>query len=196
MLVRDLMTDDAVTVRVDTAVKAALATLAEHRITSVPVVDDEGRVRGILSEADLLRELVTPDPRGQETLRDEEPHDHARVVGEVMTPDPVTVTPSTDVAVVVERWSATGAKSVPVLDPDGRLVCVLSRSDVVDVLARSDQSLAAEVSALLAQVGVEGWSVEAVDGTVLLGGPDGSPQRALAHVVARTVAGVVGVRDS
>jgi CBS domain-containing protein len=66
MLVRDLMTPDSVTVNPETRVKQALVQLARLGITSMPVVDGKQRLCGIVSEADLICDLVTRDPRAQE----------------------------------------------------------------------------------------------------------------------------------
>jgi CBS-domain-containing membrane protein len=196
MLAHELMTRDAVTVRPDTAVRDALALLSEHGITSLPVVDTAGRIRGVVSEADLIRELVPSDPRAHELVLPEESPVAPRVVAEVMTTHAVTVRPETDVAAAVELLTSTSVKSVPVVDQDQRVVGVLSRSDVVRAMARTDADLSHAVDALLESFGLEGWSSEAVDGHVRLSGPEGSPDRALAHLAARTVPGVVEVRDA
>jgi len=193
MLVRELMTPDPVTVTPGTPVKTALALLAEHRITSMPVVGRRGRVRGVVSEADLIRDLVPADPRKHELPDGQEPQARPRLVRDVMSPHAVTVRPETDLADAVELITATTVKSVPVVDPDERVVGILSRSDVVRVLARSDDDLAAAVDSMLASVGLSEWMAEVHDGSVALSGPDGSPDRALARVVARTVPGVVDV---
>ena len=58
MLVRELMTVDPVTVRPDTPVKAALTLLDERNVTTLPVVTPSGRIAGVVSEADLIRDLV------------------------------------------------------------------------------------------------------------------------------------------
>jgi osmotically-inducible protein OsmY len=74
------------------------------------------------------------------------------------------------------------------------VVGMLSRSDVVRMLSRSDEDLEQAVDALLASVGLVDWVAEVSEGTVALSGPADSSQHALARLVASTVPGVVDVR--
>ena len=196
MLVRELMTPDPVTVVAATPVKTALGLLAEHHITSLPVLGVHGRLRGVVGEADLILDRVRPDRRAHEVPVAEDPEDHPRVVGEVMNAHPITVRSDDDVADAVELMTATTVKSVPVVDRDGGVVGVLSRSDVVRVLARSDDDLAGEVDALLMSVGLDDWVADVTDGVVSLAGPADADQRTLAEIVARTVPGVIDVGRS
>ena len=85
MIARELMTTDLVTVRTDTPVKAALALLDENDITSLPVVGPGGRIAGVVSEADLIRELVGPDPRTREIPHDDDTW--SEIVDDQPTPD-------------------------------------------------------------------------------------------------------------
>jgi CBS-domain-containing membrane protein len=193
MLVRDVMTHEPVSVVEETPVKVAIALLARHHITSMPVLTRSGQLCGVVSEADLIRDLVDADPRAHELPVDREWHDRPRDVGDVMTPHAITVRPETELAVAVELITTTSVKSVPVVDGTGRPVGMLSRSDVVGVLARADTDLAREVDALLTSVGLHDWVVEVVDGSVTLSGPEHSPDAAVARVVAGTVPGVIDV---
>ena len=195
MLVRELMTADPVTVTTDTPVKTALGLLAEHRITSMPVLGRKGRLRGVVSEADLIKDLVRPDQRAHERPVHDDWLDRPVLVSEVMSPHVVAVHPHDDLADVVELLTSTALKSVPVVEHDGRLVGILSRSDVVRVLARTDEDLAREVDTLLVSVGLGEWVADVTDGVVALTGPERSGDRAVAHLVAGTVPGVVEVTD-
>jgi Mg/Co/Ni transporter MgtE len=159
----------------------------------MPVLDRRGRLRGVVSEADLIRDLVLADPRAHEVTIDDQWHDRPAVVADVMTPHAVVVRPETELARAVDLITSTTVKSVPVVDHDDRVAGMLSRSDVVRVLARADADLAREVNAVLASVGLEDWVVEVTDGIVTLSEPDDSTDRALAHLVAGTVPGVVEV---
>ncbi len=196
MLVREAMTATPVTVRAETPVKKALAILAEHRITSLPVVGGGHRLLGVVSEADLIRDLVGEDPRAHLLPVDDHWHDRPGRVEDVMTPHAVSVHPDTELKQAVELMTTTTVKSVPVVDDHGRVVGMLSRADVVRVLARADESLAGDVSALLASAGLEGWEASVDEGVVTLHGTEGSPDRAVAHVLARTVPGVVDVQEA
>jgi len=194
MLVEDVMTADPVTVTGDTSVKKALGLLATHAITSMPVVDEHGTVRGVVSEADLIRDLVTRDPRSHEIPSESDWQVRPARVRDVMTPHAITVRPDTDLAVAVDLITSTSIKSVPVVDVHERLVGMLSRSDVVRVLARADAELERQVDAMLTSVGLTDWVADVHDGTVALSGPEDSADRAMARLVASTVPGVVEVR--
>ena len=153
MIVRELMTHDPIAVRPDTSVKDALRLLDDNNITMLPVVSAKGRVRGVVSEADLIRDLVARDPRSQERLVEGRRLDRPRVVADVMSNRALTVRPETEVAVAVDIATSTGVKSLPVVDAKDRLVGVLSRRDVVRMLARQDEVLEAEIDGLFVSVG-------------------------------------------
>jgi len=193
MLVKDVMSQEPVTVTADTRVKAALTLLAQNAVTVLPVLNRSGRLCGVVSEADLIRDRVASDPRAHEIPLEEEWHDHPSTVREVMTPHAITVRPDTELAVAVDLLTCTTVKSVPVVDHQDHVVGMLSRSDVVRMLSRSDADLEQAVDALLASVGLVDWVAEVTEGTVALSGPEGSSQHALARLVASTVPGVVDV---
>lgn len=192
MLVGQVMTPDPVTVRAGTAVKAALRLLDENDISSMPVVDGTGRICGVVSEADLIRELVSPDQRLHELPVDDPSPPH-RFVDEVMTAHAITVTPDTDLSEAVDLVTSTGVKCLPVVDERHRVVGVVSRRDVVRVLAREDEALEQEVDALLVAAGRRDWLVDVRDGVAEISGPGTEPERSLAKALARTVPGVVAV---
>lgn len=192
MIVKDLMTTDPVTVRADTKVKAALALLDEHDITILPVVKADGRLCGVVSEADLVRELVDHDPRlmippGEHSL------DRPQCVEDVMSPHVITVREETDLADAVELATSSSVKTLPVVDGHDRLVGILSRRDVVRMLARSDELLEQEVDALLVSAGMRDCLVDVHDGVAEITGPADAHERTLATVLARAVPGVVEV---
>lgn len=194
MLVRDVMTPDPVTVTPATGVKEALVRLADLGITSMPVVGPDGALLGIVSEADLITIAVVRDPRVAEWPVIVEPLDSPRTVADLYTRSAISVRPDDDVAHAVDLMTATAAKSLPVLDSEGRLAGVVSRSDVVQVLARADDLIAADIDDVLVDLGHPDWLVEVENGLVEISGPRGSAEHSLAHVVARTVPGVVEVR--
>lgn len=192
MLVHEVMSRDPVTVRPDTTIKDALALLAEHRVTSLPVVSGGRTVIGLVSEADLIRDLLASDPRAHEIPR-EERQARPRVVDQVMTTHVVTTSPETDLAEAVELLTSTTVKSLPVVDHRGRLLGILSRSDVVGLLATADVRIESQVDELLRSSGLEGWLVDVQDGTVSLQGPDDATDAMVARLLARTVPGVLEV---
>lgn len=193
MLVRDVMTVDPVTVTPDIGVKTALSRLAHVGITSMPVVDAQRRLCGIVSEADLIREAVADDPRAHARPITVHPVAAPSTVDDVYTRAPIAVRPDEDVAAAVDVMEARGFKSLPVVDDQQRLVGIVSRSDVVRALARDDALIADDIRRVFRDLGHTDWSVEVTDGLVEITGPD-ADHHSLAHTVARTVQGVVGVR--
>jgi len=188
MLVREVMSTDPITVPLGTSLKSARALLAGAGITSLPVVSASGKLRGIVSEADLIRDEVSPDARLHEIPREDILVDRHNCVDEIMTSLVVTVGVDSDLAEAIELMTSTGIKSVPAVDANGRVRGVVSRSDVVRMLARADHDLERDVDAALASVGLRDWLVEVNDGTVdLLAPARAVDDRGLARVVAGTV---------
>ena len=192
MLIRDVMTAPAVTVSPRMSVKEALRLLDEHRVTSLPVVDGDGHILGIVSEADLLRDRVPLDVRVQILARGavQEPPNH---VEEVMSTHPMTVSTDADLRDAVELMTSTAVKSIPVVDR-GRVVGVVSRSDVVHLLARSDEGIRDEVEDLLRSAGLD-CELEVDAGRVRMMNLEDPSMWRVAEVLAGSVAGVVSVQS-
>jgi CBS domain-containing protein len=196
MLVAEIMTAEPATVRPETSVKAALQELSDRSITALPVVDADGRLVGIIGEADLLRAGVVRDARATVRRGDSEeddPHtlDSPATVGDIMTRQVVYATPVQDVASVVGAMLEHAVRSVPVVQ-GSHVVGMLSRSDVVRALSRADTEIAREITVLLKDAGLTGWHCVVADGRVRLAG---RPARdgVFAARLARTVAGVRSV---
>ena len=194
MLAREVMSSPAITVTPRTSVRQALRLLDEHNITSLPVVDKDGMLRGVVSEADLVRESVPADMRARMMPPDVADAPPARTVADVMTRHAVTVSETTDLATAVDLLTSTAVKSVPVVN-QGRVVGMLSRRDVVHLLARTDDRIETEVSELFRIDGVD-WLAEVTDGVVTVSGPRDEQECRLAQVLVRTVPGVVAVQVS
>lgn len=192
MLVREVMTREVVTVGPETTVKEAVRRLSEHQITAMPVVDAEGRLVGVVSEADVLRDTVLPDPRAHELPVHLSGGPYAARVTDVMSHFPLTVRADSDLASAAELMTGTAVKSLPVVE-GGAVVGVVSRRDIIAALARRDELIEADVDSLLRESGVE-CQVDVEDGVVVLEGPEDPRQRELARTLVGTVAGVIGVR--
>lgn len=194
MLVREVMTPEPVTVRVETPVREALSLLDRHSVTSLPVVAEDSVVVGMLSEADLLVGRLLPDDRSSILPRTADASRAAAdSVGAVMSRRPVTIPADTDLVDVAKVMTATGFKSLPVVDARGRLVGVVSRRDIVRTLARSDADIEHDLAALFQTLGVD-WVARVTDGRARISGPADDKARSLAHAAASTVAGVLNVR--
>ncbi len=117
MLVREVMTTGPVTVRPEATTKVALRMLDGHAITSMPVVQN-GRIVGVVSEADLLRDAVPRDGRTHllPTEDDASRQAPASCVLDVMNHHPLTVDANLDLADAVDLMTSTAVKSVPVVD--------------------------------------------------------------------------------
>jgi len=191
MLVKDVMTSPAITVSAEAWVKDGLRLLDEHHVTALPVVDDRGRLVGIVSEADLLHDVVHHDPRTQ-ILPREDTDAPPRRIADVMSTLSMTVGADSDLSDAVELMTSTAVKSLPVVDHE-HVVGVVSRSDIVHLLARSDDLIRAEVDELLRSAGLS-FQVDVDGGRVLIEGPVDPHQRRVAEVIAGAVRGVVSVR--
>ena len=194
MLARELMTCPVVTCEPDWTIRRVVGVLHEHDITALPVLDEAGRMVGIVSEMDVLRDAFTADPRASMRPVEQETGPAPRTVAEVMTERVLSVPESADVQQIAELMMSTGVKSVPVTR-DGRLAGIVSRRDLLGVLARSDRRIAADVRRTLGdETGDEpDWQVRAHDGVVHLATRTGTADARIARVLAETVPGVRGV---
>lgn len=194
MLVREAMTTPVVTIPRSASIRQAIHVLNEHDVTAAPVVDDTGAMVGIVSEMDLLRGEFEADPRAflrPIAVPDEPPP--ARVE-QVMTTQVRTVQPASDVAALAELMIKTRIKSVPVLDGE-ELVGIVSRRDLMAVLARGDARIRDDVLAALAGLSPQGhgWSVTVREGIVELQGQADEEAQRVAEILASTVPGVTRV---
>jgi acetoin utilization protein AcuB len=127
--VEDIMTTEVVSVHYRQNVRHALAALYEHDIRQVPVVDDSGRVVAIVTDRDL-REHVGPA-----ASRDEDPDLRASSLHDpleaVMTTDPTTLDPATDVTELIDLLIDTKFGGFPVVDHAGKLIGIVTYIDVL-----------------------------------------------------------------
>jgi CBS domain-containing protein len=151
MVVRKLMTTDVVTVDVTTPLKHAALLLAERRISGVPVVDRDGAVVGVLSEADVLVQerggprgpggllglLLDPDALWREKAG-------ARLVGDAMTAPAICIGPARPAHEAAARMLDARVNRLPVVE-DGKLVGILTRADLVRAFVRDDEELEREI---------------------------------------------------
>jgi len=193
--VRELMSRPAVIVRPDTSVKQVAALLVRRQISVVPVVDDDGRLVGIVSEADLIPRHDAVESRGEfehvEQLLDFLP----RTAADVMTRTVLTVPEDADVTKAARIMLEEHVKQAPVVR-DGKVVGIVSRRDLLRPLARSDAEIRAEVAGLLDDelLGLGEVAVAMLPGGVVrLRGPTEPWQRRLAEVLAGSVPGVTAV---
>jgi CBS domain-containing protein len=130
MLAMDVMSRNVVTVRPHLPARAAAALLVANGFTSAPVVTAEGVLRGIVTEADLMRGQPLSDAEHGDATPD-------TTAGEIMTAQPVTMRPTDDLAEVASVLLAGRVRSVPIVE-DGRLVGIVSRRDILRCVARRE----------------------------------------------------------
>lgn len=150
-LVKDLMTTQVVTVGPATPFKEIVARLAEHRVSAAPVVDDAGRVLGVVSEADLLLKEEFPDPDQDIPLfwtkrrRLEREKAAGSTARDLMTVALVSISPDATVAEAARRMHRAQIKRLPVIGEGGRLVGIISRGDLLKVFDRPDHAIQREI---------------------------------------------------
>jgi len=212
------MTREIISVRPDTTVAEAIRMMLDNRISGLPVIDEAGRLVGILTEADLLRRGETGTERhrprwleilmGPGRLAEEYVRTHGRKIGEVMTRDPVSVTPDTSLKEIVELMERRRIKRVPVLDGEAP-VGIISRADLLrglagaleatPVAAMSDAEIRERILAELARtawVPRDGIAITVENGIVDLNGVIlDEKERGALRVAAENVPGVRAVED-
>jgi CBS domain-containing protein len=197
--VRDVMTTAVVTVRPGTSCRELAALFREHRVTGFPVVGDDGKVAGVVSETDLLAVEAGEAPRHWPHRRRPAAAGEA-TAADLMTRPAVTIGPDDLVRDAARRMRARRLQRLPVVDAGGRLVGVVSRSDVLSVFRRPDEEILREVTQ---DVIADGFftdparlTVTVHDGIVTLAGAPGSAVLAAGIVdQVEHLEGVVAVRD-
>lgn len=180
------MTRRVLSVGVDTPCQDIAAILAGSRISAVPVLDDHGRLVGVVSELDLVQAgLRTPDELGELAARD------------VMIGPPVTVRPDAPLSLAARRLGRAGIRRLFVVE-DGRLVGVLSRRDVLRGFVRADEDIRDQVERTV-RAAFPGHGtvvrVEVRDGVVVLAGRvEWRSSLARVERLVHAIPGVVEVR--
>lgn len=204
-LVRDVMSTPVVSVTRDASYKELAARLFELGISGFPVVDNDGNVIGVVSEADMLAKEALGDGyqglRGMTAAiahRAEQRKAGAATAGELMTSPAVTVAADDTVEHAAARMYSRRLKRLPVTDAAGRLVGIITRSDVLAVFDRLDEQIRAEITLQVIPPlsDPSQYSVIVKDGVVTV---EGTPESvSVGHEILariRHVQGVVAVRD-
>jgi CBS domain-containing protein len=205
--VKDVMTTRVIWVRKVASFREMAVALREHRVSAFPVLDEGGKVVGVVSEADLLtKEALDSEPEGMPGMitgmlrRKEQEKARGVTAGDLMTSPPVIVRPEDTIEHAARLMYTRRVKRLPVVDATGHLVGIISRADVLAVFDRSDSEIRAEITSevMRDELGInpKGFKVRIKDGVVTL---EGTPSTTvLGHEVVRRirhVQGVVAVRD-
>jgi len=219
MNARDVMTTHVITISPNATIQDVAELLLQHRISALPVLNQDGALVGIVSEGDLLRrsEVGTDRRRswwlrmliGQETLAAEYVKAHATNVADVMTKKVIAadpMTPLSEIATLLERHSI---KRVPIVK-DGRLVGIVTRANLVQAYAVAHKKGTIKITQsdtmirdkLMERLRGEPWArtwllnVIVQDGVVDLWGMVGSDaERNALRVAAETMPAVRAVND-
>jgi CBS domain-containing protein len=200
--VKDVMTADVVAVRADASYRDLAAQLRTHRVSGFPVVDDDGKVIGVVSESDLLAAGIPGSKRlaFHYHHRQQDPSAAAPAAADLMTHPAVTIGSDEPVRRAAALMSARKLRRLPVVDHGGRLVGILSRADVLSVFTRPDEEIRREVTQDVIMDGFfldpAPFTVTVKDGIVTLAGHLGSVilGRNIIDQVGH-LEGVVAVRD-
>lgn len=216
MQAKDVMTTSVLTVKPDATVQEIARRLIEHRISGVPVVDDDNRIVGIVSEGDLMRRPETGTERHRSwwlqllAAPDETVLGYIRTHGghaeDVMSTDVISVEEHTDIGKVAQILERHRIKRVPVIQ-EGRLAGIVSRADLLHGLvaretarapSSGDTDIRRAVEAALPETGAHYEFVRVVvsGGVVYLwGAVQSKEEKRAVRIAAENVPGVKAVRD-
>lgn len=203
--VQDVMTRDVVVAHRETTFKEIVGLFHRNDITAVPVVDDQERLVGIVSEADLIRKEAGLLEEDHPMLRWLHPHERyraeAEIAEEMMSSPVVTARAGWTLAEAARVMHRKKLKRLPVVDADGRLAGIVSRCDLLRPFLRDDASILEEIThdALLNALWLPADAVEVTvdDGVVTLAGT--VARKSLIPIIdamCRSLDGVVAVRQT
>jgi CBS-domain-containing membrane protein len=200
LTVSDVMTRTVVVVNDSAPFKDVVRRMQEFRVSALPVVDDDGRLVGIVSEADLI---LKEDPELDDVAHLFESRRHrsdrqkaaGQVVRELMTAPVVSVDPDATLGEAARLMRRKSVKRLPVVDGAGRILGILSRADLLKVFLREDADIQAEVreDVIRRTLWIDPDTIQIVvhGGVVVMEGQ--LERRSLIPVVERLVMAVEGV---
>ena len=203
--VRDVMTTDVVTVDRITPYKEIARLLASHRVSAVPVLVMGRHVAGVVSEDDLLTvrdnaQRAQIGKSGHLPWTHHQGNQHPKLTaGEIMSSPAITIHPDAPIPRAARLLHDRHIKRLPVVDPDGKLIGIVSRRDLLRVFLRPDTLIGQQVRELMAEI----LLTESADITVavhggvvtLAGQPLLEDQRDLIPVAVRLIWDIDGVVD-
>ena len=201
--VKDIMSTHVIAVRQGAPYKEMAAMLHQQRVSAFPVIDDDNKVIGVVSEADLLTKeaLEGTVPRTllsrQERVRKQV---NARTAADLMTKPPVTIGPDEPVTSAARLMFDQRVKRLPVISDDGTLIGIVSRADLLSVYSRPDAQIQHQVTQELIPSTFlrdpDKYTSTVNDGIVTIAGTPETTQAGLDIIdAARHMEGVVAVRD-
>jgi CBS domain-containing protein len=218
MQARNVMVSPVITVGKIATVRDVAKMLLKNRISAVPVVDNVGKVVGIVTESDLMHraEAGTEHPyswwvhllAGDATIAADYVKSHAARVEDVMTSDVVTATPEAPLYEIAALLEEHQIRRVPIVNKEGSLVGIVSRANLIQVVASARPKLEMTLpdstirQKLLDELKKQSWAhthnlgVTVTNGIVdLWGYAESGDQRRAIRVVAEAIPGVTVVND-
>jgi CBS domain-containing protein/predicted RNA-binding protein YlxR (DUF448 family) len=205
MKLRELMTPDVITIGPEASLKEAARRMIEAGVSGLPVTESDGSVVGIVTEADFVAteaDRLRKRPAGllRFLFKDAVLPSQERLVGDVMSTDLVVLGPEAEHGEAARLMQSEGVKRIPVVDEEGGIVGLVSRSDILRVFARSDGEIIEEIEGEL--IGRLLWidpgrvQVQSIEGNVVLRGrlETRSEAELLAELTSR-VDGVMSVAN-
>lgn len=204
--VADVMTPRVITVRESASFKEIVDALTSNRISAVPVVDEQRRVLGVVSESDLLARVFGGPVR--RPRRSHRPHlrgsghaGHTTIARDLMSAPAVVTSPRTTIADAAHLTAVARARRLPVVDSDRVLVGIVTRSDLLRPFLRPDSVIECDIenNVIVHTFNLDpvfGVSTRVTDGVaVLSGGHLEPPVGATLIDDVRQVSGVIDVDD-
>src|SRR4051812_45279622 len=144
------MTRRVLTARASTPVKELARLMVEHRISALPVLDDDDRLIGVVSEADVVLKQGHQIPRRPHWWEPTEQREALRLAagdtaGRLMTSPAVSIGEHASLPQAARLMTGHGVKRLPVVDADGGVIGVVSRVDLLRAFVRSDDDIRADV---------------------------------------------------
>ena len=202
--VRDVMSTHVIAVRQSAPYKEMAAMLHDQRISAFPVIDDDLKVIGVVSESDLLTKeaLEGTVPRTLESLTHQRMRTQINAItaADLMTKPAVTISPDKPVSQAARLMFTSKVKRLPVVDRDGTLIGIVTRSDVLSVYSRPDSEIQRAVSQDLIRgmllSNPASFTITVTNGIVTIQGTPETAQVGYDIISAiRHMEGVVSVRD-
>lgn len=145
--VKDVMSTHVIAVNRDAPFKTMAVMLREQRVSAFPVIDDERKVVGVISEADLLvKEAQSADGPTRRLRSRMRAKADGVTAADLMSTPPVTIGPDELASLAARLMSLRHVKRLPVTDGSGRLVGIVTRSDVLAVYDRTDDEIRREIT--------------------------------------------------
>ncbi|MFJ4989801.1 CBS domain-containing protein [Streptomyces sp. NPDC088732] len=140
-----VMTPDVVSVRAETSFEDVAELFGRHRVSGMPVVDDDDKVLGVVSETDLATRPVEQAPSPNRPALPRTARLHDCTAGQLMTAPAFTVRATDAITVTARALAEHKVNRLPVVDEENRLIGIVTRGDVLRIFLRPDADIHDEV---------------------------------------------------